>query len=598
MTARSWRGAVACAAVALLTSACGGGGDPATGGGGAKFRKALPALSQDILPAGARQDLRSSNYFPMTPGDNWSYELVIGSFASGQPLTRSVSAGSGSNLILSETAQGVTDNSTIVRTSEGLLQVQPLGTQLPAAATQRIGNVLEYAEPFYAKGSTRSVIRQGDWGADLDGDGVNESFRFEYSQVLVDFESMFVVNGPIDNIAHFRNQVTLILQPSSPAQPILTLTSTEDAWFAPGIGLVRSMTTFFDSSATTQELPESISILSGQVSGVPLFTLPIDGTLIKVPLAHNALVFDARRNRYLASVPGNVLGSGNSIASIDAITGAVSNSSPVGSEPSALAINADGTALFVGLNGAGEVLKLRLPDMVELWRVRLPDAGFFGQLFAEQLAASPTEPDVVAVSMFRSGFSPRHGGVALVRAGVLQPLMTQDHTGSNLIAFDGNGRFVYGFNNETTEFGLRRIAVLPDGLQQEQVVTAGGNFGTRSLVWADGRLLLDNWVYRTPDLSSLAQVNVLGGACHPAAVPNRLICLWTSRFANDAAALAVVDATTFVVQSTPFFVRHGLSGTPWDIVPGAAGQTAIRINPDSPVSFPTAVWLFNSAHLR
>ena len=42
--------------------------------------------------------------------------------------------------------------------------------------------------------------------------------------------------------------------------------------------------------------------------------------------------------------------------------------------------------------------------------------------------------------------------MVLIRSGVLQPRMTQDHTGSNLIAFDANGQFVYGLNNETTEF--------------------------------------------------------------------------------------------------------------------------------------------------
>ena len=67
-------------------------------------------------------------------------------------------------------------------------------------------------------------------------------------------------------------------------------------------------------------------------------------------------------------------GSGNSIATIDASTGAISYSAAVGAEPFALAMAADGSALYVGLNGSGDVVKLSLPGMAEQWRTRLPRA--------------------------------------------------------------------------------------------------------------------------------------------------------------------------------------------------------------------------------
>lgn len=35
---------------------------------------------------------------------------------------------------------------------------------------------------------------------------------------------------------------------------------------------------------------------------------------------------------------------------------------------------ADGSALYVGLNGSGDVVKLSLPGMAEQWRTRLPNA--------------------------------------------------------------------------------------------------------------------------------------------------------------------------------------------------------------------------------
>jgi hypothetical protein len=160
---------------------------------------------------------------------------------------------------------------------------------------------------------------------------------------------------------------------------------------------------------------------------VPAPTGPLSD-LKDIALAHEALVFDPSRAVYYASVPGPVVGSGNTIARIDAATGAVTYSRVVGSEPGALALARDGSALYVGADGSGEVVKLGLPGFEERWRARLPALQFTGQLTAEQLAVKPDDADVVAVSMRNTGYSPRHEGVALLRGGTLTPRQTQTHT--------------------------------------------------------------------------------------------------------------------------------------------------------------------------
>ena len=271
----------------------------------------------------------------------------------------------------------------------------------------------------------------------------------------------------------------------------------------------------------------------------------------------------------------------------------------MGSEPGALALSSNDDVLYVGLNGTGDVVKLRLPDMAELWRARLPASSFFGQLFAERIAVSPLDADVVAVSMYRPTASPRHGGVALIRAGVVQPVMTQDHTGSNLIAFDADGQFVYGFNNESTEFGLRRIVVLPDGLREEQVVTTAAGFSLRALDWSTNGLVLDTAVYRTPELTLLGRVNVQGGGCRPHTVPNRLLCAYNSSFDGSlGGALAVVDANTFVILAAPVYQRGQAGASLSQIVPGPAGQAALRMNVTYNNSASDSVWLFTSPALK
>ncbi len=592
MDLQRWQRGLAALLLATL-AACGGGG-----GSSPTTRSPLPTLSQDTNPTGARLDYRSRDYFPAAAGDNWAYEVRIGGSANGQSATRSVSAGSGTDLLVTENSFAGSEVTTYRRTTEGLLAITPLAGAVPASVNLFIGNLLEYAEPFYAIGGTRRIVRQGSWGDDLDRDGVAESYRLEITQVLVGFESLVLPSGTLTEVAHFRNVTSLTLQPSDLKQQPYGAIGTEDAWWAPGIGLVRSDRSIVDTNGQPVDTAYSLVLTGGSVGGRVLFAPAPDGVVLKIALPHNALVYDAARLRYYASVPGSVAGNGNRIASIDAVKGVLSYpAGAVGSEPSALALSADGSALYVALNGSGEVLKLNLPGFTEAWRVRLPSDTYFGQLLTERLAVSPAAGDVVAVSLVRPGVSPRHGGVVLIRGGVLQPRRTQEHTGSNLITFDGDGTFLYGFNNETSEFGLRRIAVLPDGLQEQQVVSAAGNYGSRTLDWSTQGLVLDRSRYRTPDLALLGQVNVAGSGCRPLAAPNRLVCPGSASFSLGDAKLAVVDAASFVILATPYYERGASSDMLSDIVPGAAGQVALRFNATYWNSAATAVWLFTSAAL-
>lgn len=585
--------AAALSAAALL-SACGGGG----GGGGPSVRQPLPTLSQDILPTGARIDRRADNYFPSAVGDRWVYDRTIDNVPAGE-VTRSVVQTVGNEALISESGPTGSGQVTYRRTADGLVLVRPLADVGLPALDQVLPTLLEYPEPFYAVGTTRQLIRQGSFG-DLDGDGTAESFRIEYRQTLIGFETVTLASGPIANAVHFRNVVTLNLQPSDPDEPVVTAVATEDTWFAPGIGLVQTTVSGADGNGNVVERPYTLRLRAGTVGGEPLFVPQPDGTVTKIALTHQALVYDAPRRRYLASVPGSVPNVGNRIAIVDATTGAVSYSGPVGSEPGALALAPDGSALLVGLNGTGELLKLRLPDFAEQWRVTLP-SGFFGATRAETIAVSPLDPEVVAVSLYRASVSPRHDGVVLVRAGVVQPRRTQDHTGSNLVVFDADGSRLYGYNNESTEFGLRRIAVLADGLQEEAVVpnAASDGFAIRSLDRvgaAGGRVLLGRSLYATPALALAGEVGAGTSACRWHAEAAGIVCLGTA--GNGDRTVVAADPASLVLTAAPVFARA--AGNPPEIgqiVPGGRGLVALRVGPVSVFQPATAVWLFASPQL-
>nr|WP_297350614.1 hypothetical protein [uncultured Caldimonas sp.] len=585
---------------ALVLAACGGGG----GGNDesvseeAGTRTPYPELSQDSNPEGQRLDYRHWNYFPAGSGDRWVYERRRAGVAMPDTVTREVISSVGGQIVIAETSDGTVENAMYRRTEEGIVAIRPLEGIAPHGVSEFVGDLLDYPELFYPRTATRRMVRQGSWGEDVDGDGVPESYRLEFTQVFIGLEPLELPAGSLTDVARFRNAWTLTLMPSSLRHDVQTTAITEEAWWAAGIGLVRSELVTTDGNGSVLEPTQTLVLTEAMIDGRSRLAPTPDGALVKVQLVHNALVYDPARDRYYASIPGSVPATGNRIAIVNPYTGEVGYpAGAAGSEPSAMAVNADATALFVALRGSGEVVKLRLSDFKEVWRVRLPAPGFYGQLQPAMLAASPVDPDAVAASMAAIGVSPSHAGVVLIRGGEMLPTGTQGHTGSNLIAFGDDGEYVYGFNNETTEFGLRRIAVQANGLAEQQVVAGLGNFGTTTLSSSQGRVIVGKAVYRAPDLALLGQASVNGSICRPFKV-HRLVCdhgMWDG---SNGGTLAVVDATTLVILATPQYQPAFAGQALTDIVPGAGHLVGLSLGAAFSWSASSEVWFFTDASLQ
>lgn len=199
------------------------------------------------------------------------------------------------------------------------------------------------------------------------------------------------------------------------------------------------------------------------------------GTPIVVELLNNHIVADPVRPVVYASIPGSVAMMGNTVTKIDAETGAILGAVFVGSEPGRMAIAENGEYLYVALGGAAFIARVRLADFQKDLDLPLPDAGFFGATRAEDLEVIPGSSTLLAVSLRNLCCSPRHEGVVLYSGATLLPSRTQRHTGSNRIAVGTRPDILYGHNNETSEFGVRRIAVTASGVQELQSV--GGTLG-------------------------------------------------------------------------------------------------------------------------
>lgn len=185
------------------------------------------------------------------------------------------------------------------------------------------------------------------------------------------------------------------------------------------------------------------------------------------PLAFPAtdLVWDPVSQRIYAGASGLAgPGIGNALSTIDPYKGVVERSVYLGSEPGRLAVSDNGQYVYALLNGAAAVRRYDIPNQAADLRFSLR-RGDFGLQFGEDIAVAPGNPERVAVSLRFEGVSPRHAGVAIYDGGVLLPMMTPRHTGSNVIEFSNDPSRLYGYNNETTDFGLRRMNVDETGVR-------------------------------------------------------------------------------------------------------------------------------------
>jgi len=191
-----------------------------------------------------------------------------------------------------------------------------------------------------------------------------------------------------------------------------------------------------------------------------------------VDLRANDLFWDEERDVIYATVPGTVPMVGNRIHVIDPVAGMVDHSVFAGSEPTKLAMSGDGQYLYVALDGAAAVARFVLPNITFDLQFPLGGDPFEGVFYVEDLEVQPAHPGVLAVSRRNLGFSPRHEGVAIYDDGVARSNKTPGHTGSNVIEFGAAADRLYGYNNETTDFGFRTMNVDINGVNT--LSTAGG----------------------------------------------------------------------------------------------------------------------------
>jgi len=205
----------------------------------------------------------------------------------------------------------------------------------------------------------------------------------------------------------------------------------------------------------------------GGTSAASAFT-----TYLSLPT--NDLVYDATRKWLWASVPSNA-GSplGNTVVSVDPVTGLLGAPIWVGSEPNKLAISSDGTTLWVGFRGTPSARKVDLTNGIATSVQLYFPGGWGGNIYATSLAVLPGSPSSVAVAA---------GQVSIYDQGAVRSKSSTG--GATYLAFGGTSGTLYGYSN-----GLSMFTVDSTGIASTITPPNSGTY-SNDLRYDSGRLYL------------------------------------------------------------------------------------------------------------
>jgi len=310
-----------------------------------------------------------------------------------------------------------------------------------------------------------------------------------------------------------------------------------------------------------------------------------------ITLATNDLVYNPVDGYIYASVPSREGLDGNSVALIDPVSGAVGPIIPVGSEPGKLALSADGSYLYVALDGSAEVVRLDLLPALPVVDLRfsLGSDLTYGPYYVDDMAVLPGDPFAVAVSRKLLGVTPRHAGVAVYDDGVMRTTVTPDITGSTVITFAGSLATLYGYNNETSPFGFYRMAIDASGVTVTDTTTglisgAGVDIASDgTYIYATSGQVLDP---RPATPSLVATIPGMGATTLVVPDPvGRIIFYLTGTIPT----IYSYDLDTYVLLGSSDIL--GISGTSSSLIDLGTGL-AFRTDTDQVVVLPNAVLPF------
>jgi hypothetical protein len=158
-----------------------------------------------------------------------------------------------------------------------------------------------------------------------------------------------------------------------------------------------------DATLTKKLNSVMITVTNGSPGGGTSAALPF--TLFRtVRLDVNDIIFDPFTRKLYASVPSTATQvTGNSIVSIDPLTGKLGTLVFIGSEPTRMALSDDAQYLYVVLAGANAVRRMSLPDFTAGTQFNTVNPVFNQAFVASDVAVMPGNKNAVATCGYANG---------------------------------------------------------------------------------------------------------------------------------------------------------------------------------------------------
>ncbi len=284
-------------------------------------------------------------------------------------------------------------------------------------------------------------------------------------------------------------------------------------------------------------------------------------------------VADPTLNRVYLSVRSTSANLASQLVAVDVSPAGVKTvawSLPVGSDPQWLAISADGSILYVALQGSGSVRMVNVPNRTACLSFPVGTDPNFGTLRAGDLDVLPGVATSVLISRRFTGLSPDFAGAFVYDQGVARPVGTPGGSRARMISIASDS-LAYGFNNASTGFQLYELAIGPDGVEEVWAQQLFSGFNT-DILYEDGLVYTTTGVIVEPVVPALA--GTFSGAAGPVAVDSTFN---EAYFANSATLVKVFDTTTQLFERD--VVMSGATGTPIRLVRwGATGLALVTSN--------------------
>jgi trimeric autotransporter adhesin len=325
-------------------------------------------------------------------------------------------------------------------------------------------------------------------------------------------------------------------------------------------------------SAGSADVTVSNGTPGGGISGALPFAI-----FRSVALDTNDVVFDPFTRKLYASVPSTATQvAGNSIVSIDPLTGALGSPVFIGSEPTRVSISDDGQYLYTVLSGSNSVRRLNLTTLTPGTQFTTISALFAAAFTASDVAPMPGNHDVVATAGYSDGIQVYDvTSTGATQRPLTVGLVNNVYEGS-VLAW-GSSTDLYSNDEGLSPSSFHRFTVGPASFAETDSTyldaVDGKITNSRGLVFSDGGGVVDPSPV-PPATPRLVGRFAIGGSSAADASINRVFFLNQNSYNINSRIISAFDATRFTLTGSTEL--DGLSGDAFDLIRWGADGLAFR----------------------